>query len=126
MTIAAQTEAAIASEGRRAGVDKAPGAVATAFAELGDRHRSVDQHIEALASAIAVLTTKLEPVLTDGSPAPYPVDPGVAGSSTPQPEDRRSMVARSLSAEALIANRQVLALDELVQRVNAITEAVEV
>lgn len=105
-------------------IDRAPGPVATAFAELSDRHQYVDDAICNLGETLTQLTQRLEPILTDGSPASYPVAGEVARD--PGPVDNRSTVARSLSVEARKAQNHGDAIRELTDRLRAVLEHVEV
>lgn len=89
-----------------------------------DRMARTDAILDDLASTIARLATVLEPVLTDGSPAPYPVDPN-GGTPEAGDVDRRSTIARSIGDLAAHAHQQGDYAGDLIRRVAAITEAVE-
>lgn len=115
--------AASPSEGRRAAADKAPGPVATAFAELSDRNDLLEHQIEQLAGLVDDLTVRLSPVLPD-------LPTGTVGPSeapaTPAQVDTRGQVARSISAQARRVDLGAQRVSAIGMRVGGLLEALEV
>lgn len=104
--------------------ERAPRPIDDALGYSVDRLDRVDHMLDRLRSGVTTLTERLEPVLTDGSPATYPtmgaaLDGGAA-------EDRRSTIARRIHALGDHADSLADSVAAQVDRLVAILDALEV
>lgn len=124
MSPTASIAASITRENKRPEVVETASPIPAALDHARDRLARTDAILANLREAIGTLIHELAPVLTDGTPATYPVDP--VGTDVKDPGgDRRSTIARSIADLASHAQDQGDQLSELVRLVGAVTEHLE-
>lgn len=124
-TISGRSAIAIDTEALRRSGSSRP--IDQALDHVADRQSRTEHALDELGAIIAQLTDRLTHALTDGQPATYPEDTmGPAPTSTPEPIDRRSTIAKALSGVADRADRHADAVQAHTRRLGAIMDALEV
>lgn len=106
----------------RGAVDRAPGAVATAFAELADRRSRLGHTLDELGSILGTLEATLAPVL---SQEPY-AEASDRRDPSPEPVDTRGAVAQQISSEAQNADRMADVVTAYSRQLGRILDRLEV